>query len=70
MKKSLLRDEDIKMINLISNIEYNVSMEKDKRNKLSEKEKNIEIFNHFMDNFNPNCNSPEQKILNYFIEDK
>ena len=69
IRKSTLEKEQTKMISLISSKEYNIARKKDKKNPLSEKDKNSRNFNYFMYNYNPNSDSTEQRILNYFIED-
>jgi len=41
-----------------------------KVNTISENEKNSMIINNFMGTYNPKKDSQQQKILNYFLEEK
>ena len=69
IKNSTLKNEQIKLITLVSSKQYNVKMNEENKKTLSQEEKNSKILNYFVDAYNPEKDTPEQKILNYFIED-
>ena len=68
MKKTILNEEQIQVIGLKTSFEYDVDLKQEISVRKTGNEKDSQILNYFMNNYNPNVESPNKKILNYLVE--
>ena len=67
IKKTLLKEEQIQVIGLKACKEYDVDFNEKMHDRKTTKEKDSQILNNFMDNYNPKEESPKQNLLNYLV---